>query len=396
MAILVTEVLTDAPLVSHLPKEDLDEASLIAKVNELAKSIKDYAAEHSIHPWFTKIEEGRAFLTTIQGKLQDYEIQVDALRQRSSPGGQLETLQETASLIQRAQEATKYLIGPLVAVQWNLGLCEHGSDALPEKTSDFVEGVLAGAIVSESEKLLGEGCFGSVRELKLGEGVYAVKTPGSLTDKRLHQREGYMLMMLRHPNIVRLMAFTLDHAYLELGKTDVRSLVKRREQFDIRQCTADVVKALMYIHGKGITHKDVKSANVLIFDENIFKLCDFGFSARTEGDSRVSGTPLYSAPEIIAKQGPFSSAVDRWSLGVLVVELVTEGIFPFSNTKDILAHRGPLSPTFFNKLPASEQVNMTRLDPHKTLRRVALALIHEDPKQRFSLKDIDCHLSKKL
>lgn len=89
--------------------------------------------------------------------------------------------------------------------------------------------------------------------------------------------------------------------------------------------------AVRHCHRKGIIHRDIKLDNVLLDDEDVCKLCDFGVSRKISPSERISeqcGTPAYLAPEIVRDQGYSGFKADVWSLGVLLFVLST-GKMPF-------------------------------------------------------------------
>lgn len=91
-----------------------------------------------------------------------------------------------------------------------------------------------------------------------------------------------------------------------------------------------MVKALSYLHSKGIIHRDIKPENVLLDKNFNAKLCDFGLSCQVrENEVRTSicGTEEYMSPEVFMSKG-HSQKADVWCLGILLYEMLM-GMPPF-------------------------------------------------------------------
>ena len=88
---------------------------------------------------------------------------------------------------------------------------------------------------------------------------------------------------------------------------------------------AEIAMGLHYLHSKGIVYRDLKPENLLLDADGHIKITDFGLSKQNvEGDELHSlcGTPEYLAPEILNRTG-HGQAVDWWSLGALLYEMLT-------------------------------------------------------------------------
>jgi NIMA (never in mitosis gene a)-related kinase len=86
-----------------------------------------------------------------------------------------------------------------------------------------------------------------------------------------------------------------------------------------------VLEGLRVLHERGIVHRDLKSANILLAAPDLFKIGDLGISTvlqqRQLAKTQI-GTPMYLAPEVWKKR-PYDSKCDIWSLGVLLYEMAT-------------------------------------------------------------------------
>ena len=86
-----------------------------------------------------------------------------------------------------------------------------------------------------------------------------------------------------------------------------------------------MIDTLVYLHGKGIAHRDLKFENILLKDKNYdkIKISDFGLSRIIKEGSfmqTICGTPEYIAPEVLKSKttNGYGKAVDLWSLGVIL------------------------------------------------------------------------------
>ncbi|CAN9507460.1 unnamed protein product [Ophioblennius macclurei] len=142
--------------------------------------------------------------------------------------------------------------------------------------------------------------------------------------------------------IVRLYAAFKDTRYIYMvmefcGGGEIWTKLKEVGRFDESIavfCTACVVEAYAYLHKKNIMYRDLKPENLMLDVKGYVKLVDFGFAkelVRGEKTYSFVGTPEYMAPEIIKNQG-HDFAVDFWSLGILIFELLA-GSPPFSSTE---------------------------------------------------------------
>lgn len=105
-----------------------------------------------------------------------------------------------------------------------------------------------------------------------------------------------------------------------------------------RYIAYQVAKAMHYIHTAELIHRDIKPSNILINEDCLAKICDFGLVRSLEGEGDINmteyiATRWYRAPEILLSSKQYSKAADVWSFGCLLGELMRgKPMFPGSST----------------------------------------------------------------
>ena len=196
-------------------------------------------------------------------------------------------------------------------------------------------------------KVVGKGSFGKVMQVrkKSNGKIYAMKVLHKENIVKRNQvqhtrTERNVLGYIQHPFIVGLnfafqtsdkLFFVLDYCaggelFFHLGKEG--KFAEGRAMF----YAAEIALALEYIHTLNVIYRDLKPENVLLTHRGHVRLTDFGLSKEgiannSSGAHSFCGTPEYLAPEILNRSG-HGRAVDWWSLGALLYEMLT-GLPPF-------------------------------------------------------------------
>jgi serine/threonine protein kinase len=137
---------------------------------------------------------------------------------------------------------------------------------------------------------------------------------------RVHQ-------FLNHQNIVKVhdVIFQPDLVFviMDLCERDLLAFIVEHPgayPSVYRPIVVQVLRALDYLHKRGIAHRDIKPDNVLLTSTNQAKLADFGCCEVTTfgGEPKASGTVFYAAPEIFVNPTAVGMKADIWSFGVLL------------------------------------------------------------------------------
>ena len=196
---------------------------------------------------------------------------------------------------------------------------------------------------------IGEGGFGKVKTIihkKTGQ-LRAMKLIKKSKEFNLDEIEN--LMLLNHPNILKLYEYYYDekdNIYIiteyirgEELFNKLQEVIRFKEK-DAAIIIKSVLQAIAYCHSRGIIHRDLKPENILVptgnnkIDYTLLKIIDFGASVLKKDDGKISfrfGTPYYIAPEVL--QESYNEKCDVWSIGV-ILHLLLLGQVPFDGEDD--------------------------------------------------------------
>ncbi|OWZ14472.1 STE/STE11 protein kinase [Phytophthora megakarya] len=198
-------------------------------------------------------------------------------------------------------------------------------------------------------ELIGEGTFGKVyKGLNIATGeLFALKeieihsSPNAdqVTQMQKLGEEISLMNNLIHKHIVRYKGShrSANHFYIFMEYVPGGSIASMLKQFDafredlIRIFTRQIVQGVVYLHQMGIIHRDIKGANVLVNEQGVSKLADFGCSKQIpqmlttsleESLRSIRGSIPWMAPEVVKQTGHGYKA-DIWSIGATVIEMAT-------------------------------------------------------------------------
>lgn len=205
--------------------------------------------------------------------------------------------------------------------------------------------------------IIGVGSCGRVyRCLNLTSGdILAVKNVKLSADENILKREIArlkkeikILKNLSHENIVKYYGIEVNESEHEVdilleyvAGGSLKGVLSQYGAFEenlVAIYINQILNALIYLHSNGIIHRDIKGANILIDIDGTIKLTDFSTSKKDiDGllSKSLKGTPNWMAPEIVLRIG-HGPKVDIWSLGCVIIELLT-GIPPFYKSNQTLA-----------------------------------------------------------
>jgi len=155
-------------------------------------------------------------------------------------------------------------------------------------------------------------------------------------------REIRLLRQLSHENIVRIRdvivpankdTFNQIFIVYELMPTNLHKIITSPHALSdetVQLYVYQILRGLKYIHSAGVLHRDLKPTNILVNERNDLKICDFG-CGRASTDNGVGlrmtklelvATRWYRAPEGLLSSGNYTTAVDIWSVGCILAELL--------------------------------------------------------------------------
>ncbi|XP_028400339.1 mitogen-activated protein kinase 1-like [Dendronephthya gigantea] len=280
---------------------------------------------------------------------------------------------------------------------------------------------------------IGEGAYGmvcSAMDNHLGQRV-AIKKISPFEHQTYCQRtlrEIKILTRFKHENIINIMDIIrapdlnqLKDVYIvqTLMETDLYKLLKSQRLSNDHTCyfLYQILRGLKYIHSANVLHRDLKPSNLLLNTTCDLKICDFGLARVADPEHDHTGilteyvaTRWYRAPEIMLNSKGYSKAIDVWSVGCILAEMLSnKPLFPGKHYLDQLNHiLGVLgSPTledlqcikndkarsYIQALPTKPKIPWSRIFPNANPKALDLLgkMLSFNPNKRFSVEECLAH-----
>ncbi|KAH0927872.1 hypothetical protein HID58_020128 [Brassica napus] len=249
----------------------------------------------------------------------------------------------------RLSNPPKNLLGEQVAAGWPPWLTEVCGEALngwlPRKADSF-----------EKIEKIGSGTYSNVYKARdsLTGAIVALKKVrcDSMEQENLKfmAREILILRRLNHPNVIKLEGLVtsrmsnslylvfryMHHDLAGLAASPVITFTEQQVKCYMKQ----ILSGLEHCHSQGVLHRDIKGSNLLIDDDGVLRIGDFGLatffdaSIRQKMTTRVV-TLWYRAPELLHGAVEYGVGIDLWSAGCILAELLSgRPIMPGRNEVD--------------------------------------------------------------
>ena len=270
-------------------------------------------------------------------------------------------------------------------------------------------------------KLIGKGSFGEVYKVSKDNKFYALKIFQIKNDDANNSKENKeniksieneikILSQLDNPFIVKLHEVFSINLNSELLKNndlqeedqmmclvlelcengDLNDKIKEKKQKnekftenEILQYFYEILQGLYYLHKNRVIHRDLKTLNIFLTENNHIKIGDFGLSKKLINNNIYAytfvGTPNYLSPEICQNK-PYDEKSDVWSLGVVLYELITLNK-PFDSESQM-----GLFMKILKGKPAPINNTIKHSYSQKLINLVLENLLDKDPLTRYSIQ----------
>ena len=252
---------------------------------------------------------------------------------------------------------------------------------------------------------IGKGTFGKVKiaysKIRNPHKKYACKileqsNMKEKDDKKRCQREMSILLQMNHKNVIKTSEIITDSSryYIIMeycSKGELFNHIVEQQHFDEEKSAFyyyQLISGIEYIHSKKVCHRDLKPENLLLNEDNILKIIDFGLSNFFFEENKLlttpCGSPCYASPEMILGNKYDGFCIDIWSSGIILYAMLC-GYLPFEEGE------GDIN----NELLFRNIVECKVEYPNEFVSSMAKDLLGKilvrDPKKRITIKQIKKH-----
>ena len=249
----------------------------------------------------------------------------------------------------------------------------------------------------EIKQIIGKGNFGKVLlgiSKKTGEKV-AIKIIDKLKMNKFYnsdqvKREISVIQQMEHLNIVKiykiennLKKYKIIMEYCEKGELYEYIVEKRRlKEEESAYYYFQLINGLEFIHSKNIVHRDLKPENLLITNDNILKIIDFGLCNFHDINKLLStpcGSPSYASPEMVSGKKYNGVMVDIWCTGIILFAMLA-GYLPFEANDNYFLFKKIIK----CEIKYPDDISENALDLMKKI-------LVSEPSKRINIKEIKKH-----
>ena len=287
----------------------------------------------------------------------------------------------------------------------------------PEKLNFIAkEGEIPEFDIEDYEYLdpIGDGSYGKIYLVKNREdnSKYALKKIicHDLKEVKNIQKELELVYSNAHEHLMKIIAIQykcLDittysiYILMELGLSDWNEEIKRRAkkknyytENEIIEILKQITEALLFLENQGIAHRDIKPQNILIFENNVFKVTDFGEAKNisdTSQQATLRGSELYMSPMLYnglkynqrdVIHNPYKS--DVYSLGLCFLYALTLNLNILNDLREIISMK-----VVNNMISRALKKNYS-----KKIIELISKMLELDERKRYSFEDIDKYLNE--